>query len=157
MRVVILVPDRDVPFVKRGDPATIAVDALQGRSFAGTVARFANSEDEQKLMRTEVDLPNQDNVLRDGMYGTATLRLEPPADDLNIPSAALIEQDGEGRGAVYLVRDGRARRMPVQVGFDNGRQVEIVRGLGPTDRVIVRYNGTLSDGLSVRVEPLIDR
>ena len=79
MRVIILVPDLDVPYVKRGDPATIRIDALQGRSFEGKIARFASSENEQKLMRTEVDLPNPDNVLRDGMYGTATLRLAAPS------------------------------------------------------------------------------
>ena len=53
-----MVPDLDVPYVDRGDPATIAVDALAGRIFEGKVARFANSETELKLMRTEVDLPN---------------------------------------------------------------------------------------------------
>ena len=53
-------------------PATITFDALAGRVFQGKVARFANSETELKLMRTEVDLPNPKNELRDGMYGTAT-------------------------------------------------------------------------------------
>jgi HlyD family secretion protein len=66
MRFVILVPDLDAPFVDRGDPATIQVDALKGQIFRGGVARIANSEDALKLMRTEVDLPNPDNRLRDG-------------------------------------------------------------------------------------------
>ena len=154
MRVIILVPDLDVPYVKRGDPATIRVDALQGRSFEGKIARFANSENEQKLMRTEVDLPNPDNLLRDGMYGTATLRLEPPSNNMTVPSAALIEQDGEGHGAVYVVRDGKAHRQPVQVDLDNGKSVEVVSGLAPDDQVVVRYNGSIAEGLAVQAEPL---
>jgi RND family efflux transporter MFP subunit len=154
MRVVILVPDLDVPYVKRGDPVTLQIDALPGRPFEGKVARFANAENEQKLMRTEVDLPNPDNLLRDGMYGTATIHLEPPSNHLRIPSAALIEQDGEGRGAVYVVRDGRAHYVRVLVDVDNGREVEVVKGLAPDDPVIVRYNGTLTEGLPVQAEPL---
>jgi HlyD family secretion protein len=154
MRVVILVPDLDVPFVKRGDPATIQIDALQGRTFEGKVARFANAEDEQKLMRTEVDLPNPDNLLRDGMYGTAQLGLVPPSKNLTVPSSALIEQDGQGHGAVYLVRAGKVHRQPVLVGMDDGRSVEIVEGLAPDDQVIVRYQGSIAEGLPVQAEPL---
>ena len=131
MRVVILVPDLDVPFVDRGDPATIQVDALKGQVFRGKVARFANSENDQKLMRTEVDLPNPDNRLRDGMYGTATLEVEPPSKNLTIPSTCLIEQTGQGKGAVYVVQDGKVHRQPVQVGEDNGREVEILRASRP--------------------------
>jgi RND family efflux transporter MFP subunit len=154
MRVVILVPDLDVPYVKRGDPVTLEIDALPGRPFEGKVARFANAENEQKLMRTEVDLPNPDNLLRDGMYGTATIHLEPPSNHLRIPSAALIEQDGGGHGAVYVVRDGKAHYVRVLVDVDNGREVEVVKGLAPDDPVIVRYNGTLTEGLPVQAEPL---
>ena len=107
----------------------------KGQVFRGVVARFANSENEQKLMRTEVDLPNPDNRLRDGMYGTATLELEPPSKNLSIPSSCLIEQDGQGEGAVYVVRDGKAHRQAVRVGLDNGSEVEIVEGLNPDDQV----------------------
>jgi RND family efflux transporter MFP subunit len=154
MRVVILVPDLDVPYVKRGDPATIRIDALQDRTFEGKIARFANSENEQKLMRTEVDLPNPDNLLRDGMYGTATLHLEPPSNNLTVPSSCLISQDGLGNGAVYVVRDGKAHLQPIRVDLDDGKSVEVVQGLSPDDQVVVRYSGTIAEGLAVQVEPL---
>jgi multidrug efflux pump subunit AcrA (membrane-fusion protein) len=105
-------------------------------------------------MRAEVDLPNPDDVLRDGMYGTATLHLEPPSSHLRIPSASLIEQDGAGHGAVYVVRDGKAHRVPVLVDKDNGREVEVVSGLTADDEVVVRYNGTIAEGLAVQAVPL---
>jgi RND family efflux transporter MFP subunit len=154
MRAIILVPDLDVPYVKRGDPATIKIDALPGRSFEGKVARFSSSEDEQKLMRTEVDLPNPEGLLKDGMYGRATIHLEPPSSNLRIPSAALLEQDGAGHGAVYLVRDGKAHHVPILVDKDNGLEVEVVQGLSPDDQVIVRFNGPITEGLAVHAEPL---
>ena len=156
MRVVIFVPDLDVPFVDRGDPATLRVDALKGRVFRGVVARFADVENEQKLMRTEVDLPNPDNRLRDGMYGTATIEVQPPSRNLRIPSSCLIEQSGQGQGAVYIVQDGKVHRQAVEVGQDNGGEVEIIGGLTPDDQVVVRYNGTIDEGLAVEVSPLDD-
>jgi RND family efflux transporter MFP subunit len=148
MRVVIMVPDLDVPFVRRGDPATIVCDALAGQVFRGEVARFSNSETELKLMRTEVDLPNPDNRLRDGMYGTATLEVARPSKNLTVPSTALIEQTDKGEGAVYLVRGGKVHRQPVRVGADNGSRAEILAGLAPDDQVIVRYNGSIAEGIA---------
>ena len=153
MRVVMLVPDLDVPYVNRGDPVTIQVDALGGQVFRGVVARMANSENEQKLMRTEVDLPNPDNRLRDGMYGTGTIEDRPPSNNLSIPSACLIEQTGQGEGAVYLVKDGKVHRQPVRVGADNGSEVEVLSGLQPEDQVIVRYSGSIAEGVAVQTEP----
>ena len=156
MRVVVMVPDLDVPYVDVGDPATIAVDALAGQVFQGKVSRFAYSETELKLMRTEVDLPNPDNKLRDGMYGTATLLLEPPSQNMTVPSTCLIEQSDNGDGAVYLVRSGKVHRQRVRVGKDDGRECEIIEGLSLADHVVVRYNGSIAEGLAVETSPLKD-
>src|SRR5262249_24243271 len=50
MRVVVQVPDRDVPFVSLGDPAVIEIDALPGVVFESrgedtvAVSRWSNAE-----------------------------------------------------------------------------------------------------------------
>jgi multidrug efflux pump subunit AcrA (membrane-fusion protein) len=148
-----MVPDLDVPYVDRGDPATIVFDALAGQVYRGAVARFSDSETELKLMRTEVDLPNPDNRLREGMYGTATLEVEPPSKKMTVPSTCLIEQTDKGEGAVYLVRGGKVHRQPVRAGKDDGRRVEILDGLALDDQVVARYNGSIAEGLTVEASP----
>ncbi len=150
MRVVILVPDLDVAFVDRGDPVTIQIEALKGQVFRGKIARFANFENAQKLMRTEVDLPNPDNRLSDGMYGVATLELEPPSKNLTIPSTGLIEQRGQGKGSVYVIQDGKVLRKQVRVGVDNGHEVEILSGLTSESQVVISYSGSIAEGLAVQ-------
>jgi hypothetical protein len=86
------------------------------------------------------------------MYGTAIIEVEPPSRNLRIPSSCLIEQSGQGQGAVYIVRDGKVHRQAVEVGQDNGGEVEIIGGLTPDDQVVVRYNGTIDEGLAVRTD-----
>jgi RND family efflux transporter MFP subunit len=153
MRVIVQVPDRDVPFVDRGDPATVIFDALGGATFEGKVARFSASEDEQtRTMRTEIDLPNQDGRLRDGMYGRVVIQLEGAGQLLTVPSSALVERSGPN-GAVYVVRDGQAHKVPVQVGRDNGVEAEILSGLTPDEVVVVRAIGSLGEDTPVREEP----
>src|SRR5262249_32296183 len=67
-RVVVQVPDRDVPFTDPGDPAVVEIDALSGRKFPAKVSRLAQSEDPQtRLMRVEIDLPNPKGEIKQGM------------------------------------------------------------------------------------------
>ncbi len=153
MRVVVPVPDRYVPYVDKGDPALVRVDALPGQSFHGAVSRFSYMEDpENRTMRTEVDLPNPDNKLHEGMYGGVTLTLSPASDNLTIPSSSLVEQLPQARGTVYVVRDGKVHKVEIRVGRDNGLDVEVVEGLKPDDQIVVSYNGSITEGTPVQVE-----
>jgi RND family efflux transporter MFP subunit len=153
MRVVVQVPDLDVSLVSKGDPAVIEIDALRGKRFEGTVSRFSESEGtDDRTMRTEIDLPNPDGLLRDGMYGRATIVLDPPSTNLTVSSSSLVEHAEDGKGAVFVVRDGKAHRVNVQVGKDNGLQAEILSGLHAEDEVVVQSGGSLTDGLAVQVE-----
>jgi RND family efflux transporter MFP subunit len=154
LRVVVRIPDRDVPFVDTRDTAEITIDALPGETFRGKVARFAESEDpSDRTMRTEIDLPNDGGKLREGMYGNVTIVLDPASRGaVTVPASALIHQDGGGNGEVYLVKEGKVELRHVTIGKDNGKSVEVLEGLTTGDMVVVRYSGSISEGLAVRTE-----
>jgi HlyD family secretion protein len=159
MRVVVQVPERDVPFVDIGDPAVVEVDALPGRTFKTTgvnkveISRFAASEDPHtRMMRVEVDLKNPDGKLRRGMYGRVTLLLESGSPTaIRIPSGALVGKAERGKASVRVVRDDIAHIIPVEFGADNGTDVEILSGLIPADRVVIRAAGPVENGTLVAV------
>jgi HlyD family secretion protein len=151
-RVVVQVPDRDVPFARRGNPATVEIDALPGEQFPGRVARVARSEDPQtRLMHVEIDLPNQDDKISDGMYGQVTITLQ-KSDMLALPPSCLVGKVQDGKGSVFVVRDGRAQLVPVHVGADNGVRVGIVSGLAADDRVILQPGNGIEDGTEVTAD-----
>ena len=150
MRVVIRVPDRDVVLANAGDPVVLTIDGLEGRTFRGTVARVASSEDPTtRTMRVEVDLPNPDGKLREGMYGRASIGLEAKSKRLTVPVACVLDRSGKGRGVVQVVRDGKVRRVQVELGADNGTLVEVDSGLGPDDVVVLRSATPLEEGMAV--------
>jgi RND family efflux transporter MFP subunit len=159
MRVVVHVPDRDVPFVRQGNPAVIQIDALPREVFKTTgqarveVSRSASSEDPHtRMMRTEVDVPNPDGKLRRGMYGRVALTLQTGSPSaVRIPSAALVGKAEGGKGSVRVVRDDIAHVIPVEYGADNGAEVEILSGLTPADRVVVRASGPVENGVAVSI------
>jgi HlyD family secretion protein len=145
VRVVVEVPDRDVPYTDPGDPADVELDALPGQTFRGKVSRIASSEDPQtRLMHVEVDLPNPTGKICQGMYGRVKILLQ-KSDLLSVPSSCLTDRKDGGFGAVFVVRDGHARRVPVRFSEDNGIKVGILSGLKATDEVVL-HGGGLTDG-----------
>ncbi|SIO62499.1 RND family efflux transporter, MFP subunit [Singulisphaera sp. GP187] len=150
MRVVVRVPDRDVVLTNPGDPAVVTIDGVGTREFKGKVARIAESEDHQtRTMRVEIDLENPDRLLREGMYGRASIGLEALSERLTLPTACVLERSGKRQGVVQVVRDGKVERVKVELGADNGTLVEIDSGIKPDDAVVLRSNSVIEPGMTV--------
>ncbi len=155
LRVIVQVPDRDVPFTKPGRKAEMYFDALPGKKFTATVSRVADSEDPaSRTMRTEVDIINKDNDLRPGMYGQATIILsEGTPNALSLPASAIYSSDSDKSEALlYVVRNGKAQSVTVKTGQADGISFEVVSGLKLDDQVIINPNN-LHDGDPVTATP----
>lgn len=150
VRIFIDVPEPDVPFVEKGNRATLDVDALPDKSFSGTVTRFANAlNPETRTMKTEIDIPNPDHILRPGMYGNLTLNLEVHKNAIIIPATALIVE--KDKKFVYKVAIGKVKKVEIKTGIDDGIQVEVTQGLIGDEDIIVKGKNTVSDGEVVEV------
>jgi RND family efflux transporter MFP subunit len=153
LRVVVMVPDADVPFVKVGNPAEVAIDALPGKRLKGAVALTEEREDPQtRLMWVEVHLLNPTGEIKPGMYGRVTIMLD-QSDLLSIPTSCLVGPLEKGNARVYVVRDGRARLVPVRCGANNGLRVAVMTGLSPKDAVVLHPGAGVEDGSPVVVAP----
>jgi HlyD family secretion protein len=149
MRVVVKMPEDFVPLTKPGDTAVFKLN-FTDHVFEGKVSRIADSMDRSdKTMRSEIDLPNPANELRDGMYGYATIDLNKMLTGLSVPSSSLISSGDSKTHAVFVVRDGRLKRIPVKVAIDNGVRAEVLSGLRPDDAVVVQPTGDLAEGEAV--------
>jgi RND family efflux transporter MFP subunit len=150
MRIVVQIPDREVPFTQPGDPATIRFDALPRVPFKGCVSRVAESEDlDTRTMRVEIDLPNPKGLVRDAMYGRVEIELEPAHGGVTVPSACFAGDIQNGKAQLFVVEHGVVRLKHVAIGADNGTLAEVVTGLTPSDEVVMRPPGSLSDGMRV--------
>ncbi len=151
LRVMIPVPETDIPFISRGKAAVVTADAYPKQTFPGTVTRFASTVDaKSRTMLTEVDLVNAGGKLRPGMYCRVLLTLETHHGAITIPSEAVM---GKEDHFVYRVEDGKARKVAVTVGVDDGKSAEITGGLRPGDAVVVVGRDNLVDGAAVKAEP----
>jgi RND family efflux transporter MFP subunit len=149
MRVAFNVPEVDLPFVTAGTRAAIRPFAAVGAPLEGMVSRIAASlETGTRTMRAEIDLENPEGTLVDGMYVQVVLPVDVRQDALTIPAAALLHESG--RAFVYVVAGGIVEKRELDVGLDDGIDVEVRSGLGASDPVVVVGMALISPGERVR-------
>jgi HlyD family secretion protein len=154
MRVIVQLPDADVPFCLQGDPAELVIATVRPEPFVGKVARTAKSEDENsRTMRIEIDLPNKEGLLRDGMYGEVTIHLlKAPKPAFMLPSRFIRTDLITKKRFVYTVRDKKVHKKEVRVGIDDGKYVGILSGLDATDLVVTQRGALFADDVVVEPE-----
>ena len=153
MRVVVDVPDRDVLYLDVGDPVKIRFETLGGRgSYEGRIARMAYALNPQdRTLRAEIDLANADGRLRPGLIGGITIHLETKENVIAIPRSAIVMHEGEGPAFCYRVVGGRAVRIPIKIGRNDGERIEVLEGLNEGDIIIAKPDAGLRDGQPVTV------
>jgi RND family efflux transporter MFP subunit len=114
IRLVPGLSEAQVVHVGKGAKAAVRFDALPGRAFTGDVVRVGSVDEAgQAAFPVEVRIENPDLAIRPGMVG----RVELPGRELPgayaIPAVAL--RHGERGIGVFVVADGSARRVPVEV------------------------------------------
>lgn len=113
VRVVVNVPEADAGLVSPGQEVRVTLQAMPGPPPVGKVVRTSWSlEPGSRTLRTEVDLPNPDGKVRPGMYVSARLTVELPAE-WSVPVAAVGKVNDEP--VLYLVEGGKAVRVAVEL------------------------------------------
>ena len=149
VRIDVAIPDTEAPSVKKDLPVKVTVDELPGRTFAGTITRFSYALDEStKTMATEIEISNPDLALRPGMWASVEIELQKKENALLIPAEALVTE--KNKNSVFVVRDKKALKVALTTGFDDGVNVEILKGCGPGDAVIVAGKQSVTDGQRVQ-------
>jgi RND family efflux transporter MFP subunit len=139
----------DAVAVAAGDPASIELDAWPGEVLTGTVERRTGGAGPLGGWTVEILVDPGDHALASGLLGAATVT--PTARDwTTIPLEAVAEADGDA-GAVYMVVDGAARRVPIGIAFVAGDRVAVKSGLDGVDQVVADGLPFISEGALVAV------
>jgi HlyD family secretion protein len=155
VRVVVMVPDRDILYADVGDEAAIEIDAIPGMVFKAPISRIASSEDvKSRTMKVEIDLDNPTGKLRQGMYGKVTIILEKSVNVLALPASCIAKKiENSNKAYVYVVKNNQAMLTVVTLVGESGSNVGVV-GLKATDDVIINPLVVTANGMKVTTTPL---
>lgn len=149
LRVTVQVPQSNMRGVAAQLNAKVSVREYPGESFEGVVSRTAGALDAARTLTTEVRLPNAQGRLLAGSSVEVALTVPNLAGTVLIPANALIVN---AKGTSVARVEGEAIRLvPVRLGRDLGKQIEISEGLKIGDKVALSPPDTVQDGQKVAV------
>ncbi|MEM6794639.1 MAG: efflux RND transporter periplasmic adaptor subunit, partial [Acidobacteriota bacterium] len=143
--------------LERGQPVSIAVDAVPDHRFRGRLRQIVPTADRQRaVVQVKVSIDDLDARLVPDMSCTVTFleentRTEELAAEpilLYVPQAAVRESGGES--AVWVLEDGVVERRVVELGEAEGEDRVLLSGLSAGERVVVGGGEGLEDGQKVR-------
>jgi RND family efflux transporter MFP subunit len=150
LRVYVNVPQSYAHLVKPGQQVAVTQAELRGQTFKGEIVRTAAAIDAQtRTMQVEVTLANREGRLLPGAYVQVALSLE-GAGALTVPTNVLLFR-GEGPRVAAVGADGKIALRPVKIGRNYGEMIEILDGVGPSDRLVLNPPDSLNDGDAVFV------
>ena len=131
--------EAEIPRVKVGMAAELALGSIPGRTFRGRVAFIDPQVDpKSRTVKVRVELANPRGELKPEMYGEMVLRGQ-ARKGLVVPVDAVL--DSGSRKIVFVaLGEGRFEPRQVETGANLGESVEVRTGLKAGETVVTRAN-----------------
>jgi RND family efflux transporter MFP subunit len=140
--------ESDIALVRPGQKADILPSSRNAGMYQGTVQEINPFVDENGLVTVRIKIDNPTGLLL-GMNANAIIRI-PQTENVIVPKQAVTPRSG-GRPVVFTVVNGRSKWNYVEIGLDNGREIEILDGVKEGDVVILTNNLQLGHDAAVSV------
>lgn len=140
------VDEEDVTRVSVGQPVRMTLYAYDDRTFEGKVVRIYPQADEaRRTFEIDVRIAEPDPRFAPGMTGELAFIIAERQRAIVIPSQAVQ------KGVVFAVRDGRLKRLNLELGLRGIERTEVRTGLRPGERVVISALGEMDEDQRVRV------
>lgn len=151
IKVDFRVPETFLSRVKVGQSIGVKVDALAGREFEGKIFAIDPVVDiNGRAIRLRASVPNADLALKPGLFARIVIQVDQRDNALVVPETAVMP-DGVGK-MVYIVENGKAKRVQVEIGKRLPGKVEIVKGVTPAMQIVTAGQMRLRDGATVSIK-----
>ena len=138
--------------VKKGTKVELKSSLYPDRIFEGQVSIvYPTIDPASRTFTVEVKIPNDDEALRPGMYGTINFFIG-NTETVVAPAIAVLKLQGANDRYVFLNKDGKAKRVAVTLGKRFEDKVELISDeIQEGDELIVVGQGRLVDGSPISV------
>jgi RND family efflux transporter MFP subunit len=151
MRVYVQVPQQLTAGIHSGQTATLDLPQHPDKTFEAAVATTSNAISETaRTLLVELHAANPDGQLQPGAYAKVNFELPGNPNVIRLPTSALIFREN-GLEVATVGPDNKIELKPITLGRNLGTEVEVLKGLSPTDRVVNSPPDSLSAGDTVRV------
>jgi membrane fusion protein (multidrug efflux system) len=151
IRIIVNVPEKDVPYIYHIHTARVTFDALPGKEFVGIVSLISQSVDlATRTMAVQVNVPNPSHLIKPGMFASIDLVEAEHPGAITVPTNALLKSSD---GMYLFVIDGKnAKRLKVEIGIEQNSRTEILSGLSGDEIAIIVGQQFVKEGNPVTIQ-----
>lgn len=152
VRIMINVPQANIPSIRVGGAATVSVQERPGCEFSGRLVRTANALDPAtRTLLAEIRIQNPDHFLLPGMYAQVQLANARSAPAILVPGDTLVIRS-DGPQVAVVREDGSIHYQKVALGRDFGAQTEIISGLAGGESLVINPGDDIQEGAVVKAK-----
>lgn len=147
---IVHLPEKELPRVHKDQTAELTITALADTQVTAFVERISPVIDSTTgTFKVTLRIPNQNNLLKAGMFSQVNLNYDTHLNATLLPRKALLAIDDQMN--VFVVDNGKARKVAVTVGYQEGNFVEVTQGLNGTEQVVITGHQNLKDDAPVEI------
>ena len=153
LNLTVSVSSADSARIMTGQPVEFSVDSMPGKIFTGKVM-FINPElnPADRSLKVIAEYRNQPEILKGGLFAKGRILTGRRSAVLQIPRSSINGLDAaSGKGYLFVIEQGLARRREITTGVASGEMVEISSGLKNGERYVIRGDFNLKDNDRVAV------
>lgn len=151
-KVVAGLTDKNWGRIKKGDKATITMDAYPGLAIESKVLRLSDVANPMSgTLDVELSILSKDKRIAAGLLANVDIVPSGQQEYMTIPIEALVSSNGKN-GVVYVPNNGTAEKRKVMIQGFHGEYITILSGLEGVKEVITAGSGFLVDGDKIAIE-----
>lgn len=145
LKLTIDVPESFSGRLKDGDNIQFTVSAIPGQFFTGKVSRKSmNINAQYRVEKTEVDVSNDRQLLKPGMYADVIISLNGNSNAMVVPKSTVVTSTQ--RKYVLIIRNNIINKVDVTTGNETLDKIEIFGNIQPGDDVIINATDEIAEG-----------
>jgi len=147
------VPEKDVGRLRVNQEVMLRVDGFAEAEFKGRVnIVFPNVEEKTRTLQVEALVPNNNGLLKPGLFAKVILYTAGERDTIVVPVTALLYEGEKVR--VFVTEGDRAKERVVKLGSKYGEFMEIIEGIKTGEKVVFMGQQNLSEGAKVSIQQI---
>lgn len=151
IRVFVSVPQYFFRSIQDGVKGIARIKEFPDTSFPCEVARYAKALDPiSRTMLTELHIDNKEGKILAGLFTDVTFEFTPETPYYTVPMRAVIIRTGEPQVAVVDEKNV-VHLKTVKIGIDYGKEMQIIGGIEPNDRIVINPTENIQEGVVVEI------
>jgi membrane fusion protein, multidrug efflux system len=147
---LIYLPETDVLSLEEGREVRMNLKADEGVTFNGRISQISPVVDTATgTVKVKVEAIQPPKMARPGSFVSVNIVRETRGDALLLPRQAVIRELRDAH--VFVMEGDKAEKRVVELGIEEGTNVQVLSGVKAGDKVITAGQGALKDGSPVKI------